>query len=201
MLPTMGNRRARYFRSSAEFRNWLAEHHDSADELLVGYYKKPVTQPTMSWSESVDEALCYGWIDGIRRRVDDDRYTIRFTPRRPGSNWSNVNLRKVEELTEHGRMQPAGLAAWEARRPERSGVYSFERADEARLAPEYERQFRRKRTAWRFFSKDLAPGYRKQTIHWIMSAKQETTRKRRLQAAIDSAAEKQKIPQLRKPGE
>ncbi|MEM7244710.1 MAG: YdeI/OmpD-associated family protein [Acidobacteriota bacterium] len=189
--------RARYFRSPAELRRWLAEHHETADELLLGYYKKHAGRPTVTWPESVDEALCYGWIDGIRRRVDEDRYTIRFTPRRPTSTWSNVNLKKVQVLLKEGRMAPAGIAAWEARREERSGTYAFEQGEVA-LAPDYEKQFRRKRRAWRHFSEERPPGYRKQCIHWVMSAKREPTRQRRLGILIECCAEGLAIPPLRR---
>lgn len=192
--------KVRYFRSPGEFRRWLAQHHADRDELIVGYHKKHTGKPSMTWSESVDEALCYGWIDGIRRKVDEDRYCIRFTPRRPKSIWSAVNLKKMKELIRDGRVQPAGRAIYEARDPSKEERYSFEQEAVA-LAPEYERKFKRSRRAWRFFSETLNLGYRKQSIHWVMSAKKTETRERRLGILIESSAEGRKVPQLRKPGE
>src|SRR3954454_4745898 len=121
---------ATFFATPAEFRAWLQEHHDSETELLVGFYKKGSGKPSITWPESVDEALCYGWIDGVRRSLGDEAYTIRFTPRKKRSVWSNVNIRRVGELIAEGRMRPAGLAAFEARTGERSGIYSFEQKDQ-----------------------------------------------------------------------
>jgi uncharacterized protein YdeI (YjbR/CyaY-like superfamily) len=135
----------RFFASLDDFRAWLEKHHATETEILVGFHKKQTGRPTMTWTESVREALCFGWIDGIRRSLGDDSYTIRFTPRKRGSNWSAVNLRHVEELMREGRMAPAGIAAFEARKPERTGVYSFEQRHAARLEPEHEKRFRPKR--------------------------------------------------------
>ena len=132
------------------FRAWLEEHHDSATELIVGFHKKGTGVPSMTWPECVDQALCFGWIDGIRRSIDDSRYTIRFTPRKPASTWSARNIARVAELTKAGSMHPAGLAAFERRSVERSGVYSFERGA-VKLGPAYERQFRAEPGAWAFF--------------------------------------------------
>ena len=183
-----------FFASTEAFRLWLEEHHQSESELLVGYYRVATGKPSMSWSESVDEALCFGWIDGIRRRIDDERYTIRFTPRRPKSHWSRINLDKVIVLKRAGRMMPAGLAAFEERNRSRSQRYSFEQ-DSVALDPEYKRAFSEQKAAWRWFRK-LAPGYRKQSVWWVMSAKKETTRRRRLGILIESSAAGRKIPPL-----
>ena len=131
-----------YFASGAEFGAWLDEHHADATAVLVGFWKAGTGRPSLTWPESVDEALRFGWIDGVRRRVDEQRYTIRFTPRKPGSNWSRVNLAKVEALRAAGRMRPAGEAAWAARRRDREGVYSFEQREAARLDAEQEAAFR-----------------------------------------------------------
>ena len=177
---------AAYFESAAAFREWLAAHHETERELLVGFWKVGTGKPSLTWSDAVDQALCFGWIDGIRRRVDDERYTIRFTPRRRGSSWSNVNVAKVERLMVEGLMAPAGLRAGEERDPARTGVYSFE--NETPLAPEYERVLRADKAAWAFWEKQ-PPSYRRMATYWVMSAKQEATRQRRLARVVaDSAA-------------
>ena len=137
----------RFFATPDEFRAWLEENHESASEVVVGFYKKPTGRPSLTWTESVREALCFGWIDGVRRRIDDDSYSIRFTPRKRGSNWSLVNVRHVEELTRAGRMHPAGIEAFEARTPEKTGVYTYENRHEAKLSPEHEEQFQRERAS------------------------------------------------------
>ena len=185
-----------FFPSSADFRRWLAEHHDARDELWVGYWKKASGKPSITWPESVDEALCVGWIDGIRKSIDDEAYMIRFTPRRPGSLWSRVNLQRVAALNDAGRMTPAGSAAYEARDPERSGVYSFERED-VRLTPEQERRFRRDAKGWAFWKAQPA-GYRKQATTWVVSAKREETRARRLARLIEDSASGLRIKELRR---
>jgi uncharacterized protein YdeI (YjbR/CyaY-like superfamily) len=137
----------RFFATPDDFRGWLKEHHATATELLVGFHKKRTGRASMTWTESVREALCFGWIDGIRRSLGDESYTIRFTPRRPGSVWSSINVRHVEELIREGRMTRAGLAAYEARKPERTGIYAFEQRHSARLAREDEERFRADATA------------------------------------------------------
>src|SRR5262245_16779950 len=151
---------ATFFADPSEFRAWLARHHTDHDELLVGFWKTSTGKPTMTWSESVDEALCFGWIDGVRRSLGDDAYTIRFTPRRPRSIWSAVNVKKAEALSKEGRMEPAGLAAFEARTAARTGVYSHENVDAARFTKEQESEFRRDRKAWAWFQKK-SPTYRR----------------------------------------
>lgn len=175
-----------FFASSIEFRTWLHANHAAETEVLVGFHKKASGRPSMSWSESVDEALCYGWIDGVRRSVDADRYSIRFTPRKPRSIWSNVNMAKAKALIADGRMQPAGLAAWERRSAERSGVYIFEQATVA-FDAELERHFRKHGAAWRFFQAQ-PPGYRRLMIGRVMSAKRPETREKRLAALIELSA-------------
>jgi uncharacterized protein YdeI (YjbR/CyaY-like superfamily) len=183
-----------FFESPAAFRAWLEEHHASATELLVGMHKAGSGQPGMSWPESVDEALCFGWIDGVRRRIDDERYTIRFAPRRQGSIWSKVNIVKAAAQIARGRMKPAGLAAFEAREKERSGVYSFEREQPAELAPNELRVFQANRKAWAFFE-SVAPSYRRVVLHWVVSAKLAATRARRLAQLIEACAEARKLKQ------
>ena len=197
MPATAGKGDAVYFDSPAAFRRWLEAHHASAGELLVGYHKTHTGRPSLTWPESVDEALCVGWIDGIRRRVDDDRYTIRFTPRRRHSIWSLVNIRRVAVLTADGRMQPPGLRAFEARRDERTGVYSFERSEPAALSEVDERRFRKNRTAWAFFQAQ-PPGYRRTAMHWVTSANRAETRETRLAALIADSAAGLRIAHLRR---
>ncbi len=182
----MGVVDAVYFTSAAEFRDWLLANHQTATELWVGFHKVATGRPSMTWAEAVDEALCVGWIDGIRRRVDDERYVNRFTPRRPGSNWSAVNVKRVGELIAQGRMLPAGLAAFEARRTD-PAPYSYERRKDITLEPTLERAFRADKAAWKFFTSQ-PPGYRQTAIFWIMSAKKDDTRQRRLAALIEDSA-------------
>jgi uncharacterized protein YdeI (YjbR/CyaY-like superfamily) len=167
-----------FFKTPNEFRKWLEKHHETEKELLVGFYKVGTKKPSMTWSEAVDQALCFGWIDGVRRSIDDESYCNRFTPRKPTSNWSAINIKKVEELTKAGLMTPAGQKAFELRKEEKSGVYSHEILD-----PAYEKQFKSNKKAWEFFN-NQAPSYKKVMLHWIMSAKQEKTRLSRLEKAI-----------------
>jgi uncharacterized protein YdeI (YjbR/CyaY-like superfamily) len=171
----------------------VEQHHTTTSELIVGYYKK--AQHAGTTSESVDEALCFGWIDGVRKGLDDERYQIRFTPRKRDSNWSAVNIRKAEELIEQGLMRPAGLAAFEARREERSAVYSYEQTDPSKLNEAYDQQLRANKTAWIFFESS-SPSYRRAAIHWVMSAKREETQRRRLATLIDDSAQGRTIPPL-----
>ncbi|MDB4898452.1 MAG: bacteriocin-protection protein YdeI/OmpD-associated family, partial [Gemmatimonadetes bacterium] len=149
----------RFFRTPAAFRAWLEANHERANELLVGFHKKGSGRPSLTWPESVDEALCYGWIDGVRRSIDESSYSIRFTPRKPRSIWSNVNVAKVESLIRQGRMMPSGLAAYALRDPERSGIYAFER-ETASFDDEGEQLFRSDRLAWSFFQLQ-PPSYRR----------------------------------------
>jgi len=183
-----------FFASPAEFRAWLEEHHATASELLVGFYKKGTGKPSLTWPESVDQALCFGWIDGVRKSRDDESYTIRFTPRQAKSTWSIVNIKRVGELIELGLMQPAGLKAFEARDEAKSQEYSYE-ARSRPLASEYEATFRANAQAWGFFQSQ-APSYRKTASWWVMSAKQETTRLKRLATLIDDSAHGRKIGPL-----
>ena len=186
-----------FFATAAEFRRWLKRHHRSERELWVGFHKKSSGRPSLSWPESVDEALCFGWIDGVRRTVNGESYAIRFTPRRSGSTWSAVNTRRAEELIREGRMQPAGLRAFEARDPEKSGVYSFEQRTAARLSPEAEAQFRVNPAAWSFFESQ-PPGYRRTAVWWVVSAKREATRAQRLETLIEDSAAGRRIAPLRR---
>ena len=183
-----------YFAHPDEFREWLEQHHDTARELWVGFHKKETGRPSLTWPQSVDEALCFGWIDGIRKSVSTEAYVIRFTPRKPTSIWSNVNIRKVEALVENGRMRPAGLRAFEARDAKKSGIYAFEQRKKARLAPVEEKAFRANKTAWKFFQAQ-PPGYRQIASWWVISAKRAETRARRLATLIGDSAAGRRIRQ------
>ena len=183
--------RPRYFATAAAFRRWLEENHATAAELLVGFRKVDSGKPSMTWKESVDEALCFGWIDGIRRRIDHESYSIRFTPRRPRSIWSAINTRRVAELDAEGRMAPAGLAAFRARDPARTELYSYEARHQA-LAPELEAELRAHASAWRYFQ-DEAPWYRRTASHWVMSAKKEETRRSRMATLVADCAAGRRI--------
>jgi uncharacterized protein YdeI (YjbR/CyaY-like superfamily) len=154
----------------------------------------------MTWEQSVEQALCFGWIDGVRRSLDQGAYTIRFTPRKPRSTWSAVNVAKVEELTERGLMRPAGLRAYERRTDERTGIYSHERLEAAAFSADQEERFRAIAAAWDWFQ-TRPPGYRRTATHWVVSAKREETRRRRLETLIACSAEGRKIPPLTRPGE
>lgn len=176
-----------YFADAAAFRAWLNEHAATANELIVGFHKIGSGLPSMSWSEAVDEALCVGWIDGVRKRVDDERYQIRFTPRRPGSIWSAVNIAKIERLQAEGRLQAAGLAAYARRRAERSKVYAFEQQQMAELSAAELRAFRAEPAAWAFFEA-TPPSYRKVVLHWIVTAKRSETRDRRFAQLLAACA-------------
>jgi uncharacterized protein YdeI (YjbR/CyaY-like superfamily) len=180
----------RFFKTPADFRAWLAKHHATADVLLVGFYKKSSGRPSMTWPESVDEALCAGWIDGVRRRIDDESYSIRFTPRRKGSIWSVINTKRVVVLTAERRMLEAGLAAFAARDEKKTGVYSFER-ETATFPPAYMKRFRSNAKAWAFFDSQGAY-YKRLAAYWVTSAKQEETRQRRLAKLIELSARAEK---------
>jgi len=184
----------RFFESPAELRAWFEANHHDDGELLVGYYKKGTGRPSVTWPESVDEALCVGWIDGIRRNIDAVSYSIRFTPRKPRSVWSAVNIARAKALAKRGRMRPAGRKAFAARMENRSGIYSYEQRSE-RLPEPYARIFRKDRAAWRFF-RSCTPGYRKVIGWWIVSAKREETRLRRLAHLMDLCARGELLPAL-----
>lgn len=173
---------ATFFPTQEKFREWLEKNHTSEKELLVGFYKVGTKKPSMTWSESVDQALCFGWIDGVRKSIDDESYSIRFTPRKPTSIWSAINIKKIEDLTKAGLMTPEGQKAFALRKEEKSGIYSHEK-EPATLDPEFEKQFKANKKAWDFFN-NQAPSYRKVMLHWIMSAKQEKTRLSRLEKTI-----------------
>ena len=175
-----------FFKSPADFRKWFEKHHDTEAELWVGFYKKDSGKPSITWPESVDEALCFGWIDGVRKRVDEVSYKIRFTARRPRSVWSSVNIKRVAVLTEQKRMRPSGEKAFAARMENRSGIYAYEQR-KPELPEPYEKRMRRNKSAWEFFQLQ-PPSYRKLGMWWIVSAKKEETRLKRLEKLIEESA-------------
>ena len=185
------NAQPHFFETPAAFRAWLGKHHRSAAELYVGFIRKHTGKPSLTWPESVAEALCFGWIDGIRSRLDDERYVIRFTPRRPDSKWSAVNIRLVEQLEAAGRMTNAGRAAFEARPDPGSKGYSAQKKDGSLDAARL-RAFKNHRVAWAFFEAQ-PPGYRKAAAWWVMQAKQEATRNRRLEKLVATSAESKRL--------
>lgn len=184
-----------FFSQSSDFRQWLEQNHDQVQELWVGYYKKTSGIPSITWPESVDEALCFGWIDGLRKSIDEKSYKIRFTRRKPGSHWSAVNIKRVEELTALGLMQLAGLEAFKKRDEKKSKRAAYEQQD-VKLPEEYELKIRANKKAWEHYH-SLAPSYKKTTIWWVISAKQEVTRRKRLDTLIASSEKREKIPLLR----
>jgi uncharacterized protein YdeI (YjbR/CyaY-like superfamily) len=175
-----------FFKTPSAFRKWLETHHAKSKELWVGFYKKNSGRPSVTWPESVEEALSFGWIDGIRKRIDDVSYQIRFTPRKQSSTWSTINIKIAQRLIEEKRMQPAGLKAFEARKENRSGIYSYEQRS-PELEEKYARKLKRNSAAWKFLQAQ-PPSYRKMINWWIISAKQEETRTKRLDRLIDASA-------------
>ncbi len=184
-----------FFRKQADLRKWLEKNHDKKDELLAGFYKKSSGKPSITWEESVDEALCFGWIDGIRKSLNEISYTIRFTPRRNSSKWSTKNINRVEELIKLEQMRPAGVRAYSNRKEENSDTYSFEQRI-VKLDSEYQNIFKKNKKAWEDFN-SRAPSYRKPVTHWVMSAKQEATRLRRLEILISCCEKGEVIPLMR----
>jgi uncharacterized protein YdeI (YjbR/CyaY-like superfamily) len=197
---TPGHRlmKPKFFASPAQFRTWLAAHHATETELLVGFFKKGSGKPSLTWPESVAEALCFGWIDGVRKNVSEDAYSIRFTPRKPTSNWSAINVALIARLEEQGKLTAAGRHAFAARTRERTGVYSHERNAAARFTAEQERELRAHGAAAAFF--DAQPAwYRRAASHWVISAKREETRARRLKQLIEDSAAGRTIAPLTRP--
>ncbi len=185
-----------FFKSATEFRAWLRKHHRTHAELWVGYWKKATGKPSPTWQQSVDEALCFGWIDGLRRSRDGASYIQRFTPRKKSSNWSLVNIARVKALTAAGKMSAAGLAAFAARDPKRSGIYSFERA-QAAFTPAEHKRFRAAKDAWTFWEAQ-PPGYRRTATHWVTSAKRPETRTKRFEILLDDSLNGLRIALLRR---
>ena len=190
--------RPRFFATPSQFRAWLEKHHSTAEELLVGFHKKGSGIPSITWPEAVDEALSFGWVDSVRRSIDDVSYTNRFTPRTGRSTWSARNIERAKELIAQGRMHPAGRKAFEARRDDRSAIYSYEQRGQAKLGRAFERQFRSNTRAWEFF-RAQPPGYRTTATYWVVSAKREETRRRRLATLIDDSAHGRTVGSLTSP--
>lgn len=187
-----------FFATPAEFRAWFEAHHETAQEVLVGFYKKDSGKPGITWPESVDEALCFGWIDGVRRSLDEISYCIRFTPRKPRSIWSDVNIKRAQELIALGCMQPTGLKAFEQRTEARSRIYAYEQRNTAQLDEAAEQRFRANAAAWAFFQRQ-PPSYRRTAIWWVVSARQEATRINRLATLIEDSAHGRTIRPLTRP--
>jgi uncharacterized protein YdeI (YjbR/CyaY-like superfamily) len=186
-----GTMKPKFFSTPAAFRAWLERNHDSASELMIGFHKKSSGKKSITYPEALDEALCFGWIDGVRKKLNETSYVQRFTPRKPKSIWSNVNVRHIERLKKEGRMHPAGVAAYEKRDPERTGIYSFENRPRE-LSPEFEKRFRRNKKAWEFFQ--AQPTYYKNLLIFrTMSAKKEETRVRRLEQLIEISAKGERM--------
>ncbi len=183
-----------FFPTSADFRAWLEAHHDKLREQLIGFYKKDSGKPSITWPESVQVALCFGWIDGVRKSIDETSYMIRFTPRKPTSTWSSININLVRELTKQGLMHPAGLKAFAAR-DEKKSIYSYEQRKTARFTREQEKQFRASKAAWEFF-RSQAPWYQKVTTFWVISAKREETKLKRLSQLIGHSQDQHRLPGL-----
>jgi uncharacterized protein YdeI (YjbR/CyaY-like superfamily) len=183
-----------FFPTPEAFRKWLERHCEAHTELLVGFYKTGSGKPSITWPQSVDEALCFGWIDGVRKRIDDESYTIRFSPRKPTSIWSLINIKKVAGLTEQGKMTPRGQRAFEARRENKSGVYSFEKRPAALTEP-YAAMLAKSVTAQKFFDQQPA-SYRRAAIWWVISAKKEETRLKRAKALIDVSKQRKGLAHL-----
>jgi uncharacterized protein YdeI (YjbR/CyaY-like superfamily) len=176
----------KFFTSPEQFREWLERNHATATELTIGFHKKSSGKKSITYAEALDEALCFGWIDGVRRNINETSYEQRFSPRKPRSIWSLINVRHVERLTKEGRMRPAGIEAFARRDPKRTGIYAFENRPQE-FSPAYEKRFRRNKPAWQFFENE--PAYiRKVCIHWVMSAKKKETQIRRLEKLIESSA-------------
>jgi uncharacterized protein YdeI (YjbR/CyaY-like superfamily) len=180
-----------YFETQEKFRKWLEKNHETASELLVGFWKLGSGKRSMTWSESVDQALCFGWIDGVRRSLGKEAYTIRFCPRRPKSIWSRINIEKVERLKKEGLMRTAGLEAFQRKEDHRAAIYAYENRPRE-FESEYEKRFRKNKAAWDFFEKQ-PPGYRRLMIYWVSSAKQEATRQARLERLIAASAEGRRL--------
>ncbi len=188
----------RFFATQADLRAWFDAHHETEPELVLGFYKKASGRPTVTWPQAVDEAIRVGWIDGQARRIDDESHLLRFTPRRPGSIWSKVNVEKAEALIAAGEMLPAGLRAYEARREERSGVYAYEQETEPELGEAYEVALRADEAAWAYFQA-RPPWYRRAATWWVISAKREATRERRLATLIEDSAAGRTLKHLTRP--
>jgi uncharacterized protein YdeI (YjbR/CyaY-like superfamily) len=188
----------KFFRSPAAWHAWLEQHHEKHDELWVGFHKVGSGKPSITWPEAVDGALCFGWIDGVRKSLDESSYVIRFTPRRSKSIWSAVNIKRIAELSSLGLMRPAGVRAFERRTGDRSEIYAYEQRKGAELSGAYEKQFRARKKAWKFF-RAQPPWYQRTASWWVISAKKEETRQKRLAQLIEDSEHERTIRELRRP--
>src|SRR6266404_7104370 len=184
-----------FFPTPSDFRAWFEARHDKFRELLVGFYKKDSGKPSITWPESVQVALCFGWIDGVRKSIDETSYTIRFTPRKPTSTWSSININLVRKLTKQGLMHPTGLKAFAARNAKKSGIYSYEQRKNAKFTREQEKQFRTNKNAWEFF-RSQPPWYQRVTTYWVICAKRDETKLKRLSELISHSQRQRRIPRL-----
>jgi len=196
--PTKTQPNPIFFAKPSELHTWLEKNHDKASEIWVGFHKKSSGKPSITWPESVDEALCFGWIDSVRRSVNDTSYANRFTKRKARSTWSAVNIGRAKELISLGRMQPAGIKAFEQRTDERSAIYSYEQRQSAKLSDPFEKRFRVNKKAWEFF-RAQAPWYQRVAAFWVVSAKREETRLKRLAKLIKDSENQRTIPPLTRP--
>lgn len=203
ILPPMATKSStpqpRFFATPADWRAWLEKHHPDKQEVWVGFYKRGSGRPSITWPESVDGALCFGWIDGVRHGIDEISYKIRFTPRQPRSTWSVVNIKRVKELAKLGLMHPAGQAAFEKRDSDKSATYSYEQRKTAKLPPGYEKKFRAEPKAWTYY-RSQPPWYQRVAAYWVISAKKEETRAKRLATLIECSEKGKTIPALTRPG-
>lgn len=183
-----------FFKNQSELRKWFEKNHLSEQELILGYYKKGTRKETVSWSESVDQALCFGWIDSVRKSIDAESYQIRFTPRKSNSIWSNVNINKIKYLTEKELMHSTGIEAFNKRKEHKSGIYAFENKEQ-QLNETFEKHFKANKKAWDFFNKQ-PPGYKKLALHYVMTAKMETTRKKRFHDLVSDSEAGLRMKQL-----
>lgn len=185
-----------FFQNQLELRQWLEKNHETEIQLIIGLYKKGTDKENISWSQVVDEVLCFGWIDGVGKKIDDERWQIRITPRKPNSIWSKVNIAKIKVLTEKGLMHPKGMQAFALRKEEKSGIYSFEN-DEQKLSPEFQKIFLENKIAWKFFQSQ-PPGYKKNALHYVMTAKQQPTREKRFAELLSDSENKLRIKMFRR---
>ncbi|SHI74009.1 Uncharacterized conserved protein YdeI, YjbR/CyaY-like superfamily, DUF1801 family [Tangfeifania diversioriginum] len=188
-----------FFKTYNDFGDFLAENHNKLNELWVGFYKKSSGKESITWDESVKVAISFGWIDGLRKSIDEESYKIRFTPRKPGSNWSDKNIKTARILIGKNRMHPSGRKAFDQRKEKKSRVYSFEQP-QVTFSKEFESTFKENKKAWAFFTSQ-APYYQRTAIHWVMSAKQEKTRQKRLNELINDSENRRKVKPLRRKGE
>lgn len=197
MVEKQSSMAPKFFKTPKAFRKWLETNHEKKNELWVGYYKKDTGKASITWPESVEQALCFGWIDGIRKKCDEESYMIRFTPRRKGSIWSATNIRFVEKLTKEGLMQPAGIEAYKNKKEDKSSIYSFEqKKEDIKLPPAFEKEFKKNKKAWKTFQA-MAPYYQRSAIWWVISAKREDTQKKRLKILISDSEAGVKVKPLR----